>query len=72
MPTGLKTLERDVTDKLRDYAEASDGMLQFSVHDPQRRRGPAGASCASKGVRPFQVQSVDKDEIGVKLIWTRP
>lgn len=69
MPTGLKTLERDVTDKLRDYADASDGMLQFSVHDPSDDE-EMQQLLQSKGVRPFQVQSVDKDEIGVKLIYS--
>jgi len=69
MPTGLKTLERDVTDKLRDYADASDGMLQFSVHDPSDDE-EMQKLLQSKGVRPFQVQSVDKDEIGVKLIYS--
>ncbi len=34
MPTQLKNLGRDVTDKLNDFSAASDGMLQFSVHDP--------------------------------------
>ncbi len=69
MPTGLKTLERDVADKLRDYADASDGMLQFSVHDPSDDE-ELQELLRDKGVRPFQVQSVDKDEIGVKLIFS--
>ncbi|MBM4116855.1 hypothetical protein FJ251_03805 [bacterium] len=69
MPTGLKTLERDVSDKLRDYADASDGMLQFGVHDPSDDE-EMQQLLQSKGVRPFQVQSVDKDEIGVKLIYS--
>ena len=69
MPTGLKNLERDVTDKLRDYADASDGMLQFSVHDPSDDE-ELQELLRGKGVRPFQVQSVDKDEIGVKLIYS--
>ena len=69
MPTELKTLERDVTDKLRDYAGAGDGMFEFSVHDPQNDE-EMQASLSGRGVRPFQVQSIDKDEIGVKLIWS--
>jgi len=69
MPTELKNLERDVRDKLQDYADASAGMIQFSVHDP----GPDDKlqeALISKGIRPFQVQSVEKDEIGVKLVWS--
>lgn len=69
MPTELKTLERDVTDKLRDYASASDGMLQYSVHDPQDDDQMQDA-LTQRGIRPFQVQSIDKDEIGVKLVWS--
>lgn len=69
MPTELKTLERDVTDKLRDYAAASDGMIQYSVHDPQDDE-QMQESLSQRGIRPFQVQSIDKDEIGVKLIWS--
>ena len=28
------------------------------------------ARARAKGIQPFQVQSVDKDEIGVKLVWS--
>ncbi len=69
MPTGLKTLERDITDKLQDYSNASAGMLQFSVHDPSDDE-ELKELLGGKGVRPFQVQSVEKDEIGVKLIYS--
>ena len=69
MPTELKTLERDVTDKLRDYARASDGMIEFSVHNPQDDE-ELQTSLGSRGIRPFQVQSIDKDERSVKLIWS--
>ncbi|MBN2171259.1 MAG: GldG family protein [Candidatus Krumholzibacteriota bacterium] len=69
MPTGLKTLERDVTDKLRDYADASGGHLQFSVHDPTDDEALQQV-LQGKGVRPFQVQSMERDEIALKLIWS--
>ncbi len=69
MPTELKNLERDVVDKLRDYARASDGKLQFQVFDPQNDEKMQG-DLQQKGIRPFQVQSVERDEIGVKLIWS--
>jgi ABC-2 type transport system permease protein len=69
MPTELRNLQRDVTDKLRDYERASDGMLQYSVHFPQDD-DKMQDDLVSKGIRPFQVQSVDKDEIGVKLVWS--
>jgi ABC-type uncharacterized transport system involved in gliding motility auxiliary subunit len=69
MPTELKTLERDIANKLRDYQRASDGMLQFEVYDPQNNEELQN-QLTQKGLRPFQVQSVERDEIGVKLIWS--
>ncbi len=69
MPTELKNLERDITEQLRNYEQVSDGMLEFSVHNPQDDE-EMQQDLAQKGIQPFQVQSVDKDEIGVKLIWS--
>jgi ABC-2 type transport system permease protein len=69
MPTDLRNLERDITDKLRDYERASNGMLQYSVFNPQNDEEMQNA-LTSKGIRPFQVQSVERDEIGVKLVWS--
>jgi len=69
MPTELKTLERDVSDKLRDYSRASDGMIEYSVHNPQDDE-EMQTSLGSRGVRPFQVQSIEKDERSIKLIWS--
>ncbi len=69
MPTELRTLERDVTDKLRDYQGASDGMLQFQVIDPQDNEELQN-QLGQKGIRPFQVQSIERDEIGVKIVWS--
>ena len=69
MPTQLRTLERDITEQLRNFESVSDGMLQFSVHNPQNDE-EMQQSLAAKGISPFQVQSVEKDEIGVKLIWS--
>jgi len=69
MPTEFKNLERDISEQLRNYERVSDGQLQFSVHNPQDNEEMQG-ELAQKGIQPFQVQSVDKDEIGVKLIWS--
>ncbi len=69
MPTELKNLERDVTDKLLDFASASGGFLEFSIHDPSDDE-ELKQLLQTKGVRPFQVQSVEKDEIGLKLIYS--
>ncbi|MBT7311494.1 GldG family protein, partial [bacterium] len=69
MPTELKNLERDITDKLNDYESASGGMLQFSVYDPQNNE-ELQDELTGRGLRPFKVQSIDKDEMGIKLIWS--
>jgi ABC-2 type transport system permease protein len=69
MPTEFKNLERDITEQLRNYERISDGRLQFSVHNPQDDEAMQ-QDLVQKGIQPFQVQSVEKDEIGVKLIWS--
>ena len=69
MPTELKNLERDVADKLIDFASASGGFLEFSIHDPSDDE-ELQQLLQTKGVRPFQVQSVERDEIGLKLIYS--
>jgi len=69
MPTAYKNLERDITEQLRNYERISDGQLEFSVHNPQDDQ-QMQEDLISKGIRPFQVQSVDKDEFGVKRIWS--
>ena len=69
MPTEFKNLERDINEQLRNYERVSGGRLQYSVHNPQDDE-EMQQDLAQKGIQPFQVQSVDKDEIGVKLIWS--
>ena len=69
MPSGLQTLERDVSDKLREFEVISDGNLQFTVVDPSESDEIAELA-ASKGIRPFQVQSVERDAMGIKLVYS--
>lgn len=69
MPTQYRTLERDLTERLRNFEQVAGGMLEFSVHNPQNDE-EMQKSLAAKGVRPFQVQSIEKDEMGIKLIWS--
>ena len=68
MPTGLQTLERDVVDKLSEFKVASKGNLSFAVYDPSKDEDLA-EKLAPKGIRPFQVQSFEKDEVGIKLVY---
>lgn len=69
MPTQLRNLERDVTEQMRNFEQVADGKLVFTVHNPQDDEDMQQA-LAAKGIRPFQVQSVEKDEMGIKLIWS--
>ena len=69
MPAGLKTLQQDVTDKLSELSIASKGRLEYQVVDPKETEELEEALIA-KGVRPFQVQSVERDAIGVKLVYS--
>jgi len=69
MPTQLRTLERDVTEQMRNFEQVADGMLEFTVYNPQDDE-EMQAALGAKGIRPFQVQSVEKDEMGIKLIWS--
>jgi len=69
MPTALKTLEQDVGDKLREFEVASKGMLTYKVLDPSADEELA-ERIIQKGIRPFQVQSIEKDEIGLKRVYS--
>jgi ABC-type uncharacterized transport system involved in gliding motility auxiliary subunit len=69
MPTEYRTLERDITERMRNFEQVSKGMLQFSVHNPQDDE-ELQKTLGAKGLRPFQVQSIEKDEMGIKLIWS--
>ena len=69
MPTQLRNLERDITEQMRNFEQVADGMLQFQVFNPQDDE-EMQQTLGAKGIRPFQVQSIEKDEMGIKLIWS--
>lgn len=69
MPSGMKNIERDVTDKLEELKIASKGRLTFEVADPSMN--PAlQEEIRKKGVTSFQIQSVERDEVAIKLIYS--
>lgn len=68
MPTGLQTLERDVVDKLREFQVISGGNVQFTVIDPSEDES-LKERIAEKNIRPFQVQSIERDAMGIKLVY---
>ncbi len=69
MPAMLKTIEQDVTDKLEEFRIVSDNVLQYKVYDPSDDPGLAD-KIREKGVQPFLAQTVDKDEMSTKLIYS--
>ncbi len=69
MPAGLKTLRQEVTDKLTELAIASKGKLVFQLVDPTETE-ELQQSLQAKGIRPFQVQSVERDAVAVKLVYS--
>jgi ABC-type uncharacterized transport system involved in gliding motility auxiliary subunit len=77
MPTGFKTLERDMRDKLDEFKINSKGKFNYKVFHMEAvnvtsegEEDSLERSIEKKGIRPFQVQSVEADEIGVKLIYS--
>jgi len=76
MPSAFKTLEREVRDKLDEFVVASRGKFNYKVFHMEAA-GPAQGSEATleesiqrKGIEPFQVQSIEADEVGVKLVYS--
>ncbi len=72
MPTAFKTLEQDIVDKLEELKNYSKGQFGYKVvHlDPQEIDDTIRHSLEEEGVMPFQVESIQKDEVGVKIIYS--
>lgn len=77
MPTAFKSFERDLVSKLDELRLASGGKLKYEVvHmdaanavDADQAEKTAEGQVTKKGVYPFQVQSVEADQVEVKLIY---
>ena len=77
MPTAFKTFERDLVSKLDELRIASAGKLKFEVihmdasniTDAKDAEKTAEGQVTKKGIYPFQVQSVEADQMDVKLIY---
>jgi len=82
MPTAFKTLEQDIKDKLDEFKIASGGKLSYKVFhmEPAHSESGPGAenapkdsveeSAEKKGIVPFRVQSIEQDEMGIKLVYS--
>ncbi len=81
MPTGLKTLEQDVIDKLDELRVASGGNFQYKVFhmeaanvvdNPKGKEGEETLEqqLQKKGIQPFQVKAIESDEVNVRLVYS--
>jgi ABC-type uncharacterized transport system involved in gliding motility auxiliary subunit len=72
MPSLLKTLEQDIRDRLEELRAASDGKLKYRVVHLENASKDEETllKLRNEGVVPFQVESVQQDEMGVKLIYS--
>ncbi len=78
MPTSMKTLEQDVRDKLEELRAVSDGRFQYQVFHMDAATAVEGGpktdtleeQLSKKGLQPFRVESVQSDEVGVRLVYS--
>ncbi len=66
MPTAMKTLERDVTDKMEEFEQISDNF-GFEIYDPSES---SPEELQQQGITPFDAQSIEKDAFGIKRIYS--
>ncbi len=79
MPTQMKTLEQEVVDKLQEFKIASEGKFDFKVFHLEaanvaapKQEGETSmeSQAEQKGIEPFQVQSVEADQLGLQLVYS--
>ena len=79
MPTGLKTLEQEIVDKLDEFRVAAKGKFQYKIFHMEAANVTAAdkksedsleQQLSEKGIKPFQVQSIQADEVGLNLIFS--
>jgi ABC-2 type transport system permease protein len=68
MPPGMKDIQRNVTDKLVEFAQISD-RLKYEVIDPTGDEELA-QSLGEKGIAPFTLRTTEKDAIGIKKVYS--
>ncbi len=79
MPTGMKTLEQEVVDKLDELRVASGGNFQYKIfhmeaanvveNQPDKSES-LEQQLQKKGIQPFQIKAVESDEVAVKLVYS--
>lgn len=79
MPTGMKTIEQDVIDKLDEFKIASGGNFNYKIFHMEAANVVEGSAkpgeesleqkLQRKGIQPFQVRAIISDEVAVKLVY---
>lgn len=81
MPTGMKTLEQDVIDKLDELRIASKGKFSYKIFHMEAANIVEGKEKAEekeesleeqlqrKGIQPFQIRAIESDEVVVRLVY---
>jgi ABC-type transport system involved in multi-copper enzyme maturation permease subunit len=68
MPAGMKDIQRNITDKLNEFAQVSD-KLKFEVIDPTANPDLA-KTLEEKGIAPFTLRTTEKDAVGIKNVYS--
>jgi ABC-type uncharacterized transport system involved in gliding motility auxiliary subunit len=78
MPTSMKTLEQDARDKLEELRAVSGGHFQYQVFhmdaaaavEETKKEDTKEEQLSKRGIQPFRVESIQSDEVGVRLIYS--
>jgi len=79
MPTGLKSLEQEIVDKLDEFRVAAKGKFQYKIFhmeaanvtaESKQKEDSLEQQISEKGIKPFQVQSIQADEVGMNLVYS--
>lgn len=68
MPAGMKDIQRNISDKLGEFAQISD-KIKFEVVDPTANEETAKL-LDQKGITPFTLQTTEKDAVGIKKVYS--
>lgn len=79
MPTGMKALEQEIVDKLDEFRVAGKGKFQYKIFHMEaanvtgagnKNEDSLEQQLSEKGIKPFQVQSIQADEVGMNLVYS--
>lgn len=68
MPPGMKDIQRNISDKLSEFAQISD-KIKFEVVDPTADPELA-KSLEQKGITAFTLRTQEKDAVGIKKVFS--